>query len=1617
MNCKKFCFLVFLVFFLINNSFAIEYLDSKEIFGINTSKIVYDEINGYYLNLSIENYVKESLNYNLEIIYLDNVLVVKSENFTCDNFCQKQIYLDKVFFGKHNLIINTKYNENFYQKLISFNLDMPNTNYNVNLNPIYYISNGQINVAGELILNTLTPSVFEFEIFPKTAPNEKQVFKITCTSKCNFEYVINSPVVIDDYVVRIYSMQGDLERIFKTIYSIVPEEINVKKEEKKSQESNNEINKETEKEKNQIKQNQKEDKFKSYLNKNNGKNTSGYFLYDNKGKKGDEIKTKFKKNNLELLPIEVSSQDTYDVEFEFNSSSKIKRIKIPNTKLENLSIGVEEVKPNGIVGVPESIVSAFAINPVLPSPIGFFEVNFTATGTALYKCELYDFKKQSCYGSYKKILDTIPGQDYILNLTGVDPLFVNTIANTTNDGRARNGVFQLDIAPVRIGVAFNIPYDAYFRIEKVSLPQGSTVSNAYLNFTSAAARAGTIINTNIYGLLEADCTHFDQLNGGDDPTNNQITSSFVSWNGIAGWSNGENGPDTITPNISSIIEEIVSLPAWSINNSMCFVVLNSGSSNGAYRDIQTIGANPAKLVIDYINPPASVVFNESFLNFAINAGDNLNSLVMISSIFSNDNVSITNLGGNGSSFISVNETALGNMSDFEKKNVSFTCSPQILQAPGSYYTIFNVNSTQNPQGNNLTVNCQVTISPKINFINPTTVNPQNVTDGQGFILKFNLTDDSGIELISGVDVMEVKVGDIVVNITPYIPLSVNVSYSIASQMLTPQGLTIYANQIWITNADTDSVYHYYTNGTFIDSFSLATLTIDPRGITTVDGTEFWVVDNNGANPDDVVLHYDSNFNYIDSFSVATQTANPWGIGYDGTTFYIEDDTNDRILLYNSAGSYQSTFSISTYTISPRGISIYGDELWIVDLAGNNPDYEILHFYTNGTYIDSFSVGAETLSPAGIGTINGKQFYVGDNSNDRVLLYKEKTVDYVTDHFEANITIPFGLAGLQNISMICYVRNNEEYYVSAIETNALNFGEKTPPSTITNLQNISARASWIYFNWTNPSDLDFSYVQVWFNNSNIANVTTPQNYYNFTNLSSNTNYTISTKTVDTNGNVNTTWINKTASTTTYPIIQDINPINDTNFYQNDVVLISANVTDSYGIDSVSAYIIWDSGAETINMTDLNADNIYEINFTTTQDFATYNVTITAFNNLGDFSENQTSFNIISNTPFLDTFVRSDRATTSYSTNTRINVQSTASSIRRGLLRFDLSYLPSGIRIDNADMQLYLATYSGTPITHSIFAINSTWNSTTTWNTQPTFNTQNWASKLINAAATWHSWNITNLTQNWYNGSIVNYGLIIKESTEVTTGLNLYRSSEAGTLIPTLYINYTDITNPEVTNINTIEETYHLKDNISLKVQVTDNIAVDSVYANISWSSGSEIINLVSIGSFQYAANYTNLSYQGQYNITIIANDTTNLINDSLKFYFNTTYFNLKILNNITKISPNNYNVNISLKNINFFQTPESKIVYVNVFIPENISVNSIFDISNSDNYFTTNSSVLLLGPVYNGNLYKFEITPTIPTQSVFEEYIDSFNQTNSWQLAFNVNGSGIYDISKIIVSIE
>ncbi|MDY6930665.1 MAG: Ig-like domain-containing protein [Halobacteriota archaeon] len=85
----------------------------------------------------------------------------------------------------------------------------------------------------------------------------------------------------------------------------------------------------------------------------------------------------------------------------------------------------------------------------------------------------------------------------------------------------------------------------------------------------------------------------------------------------------------------------------------------------------------------------------------------------------------------------------------------------------------------------------------------------------------------------------------------------------------------------------------------------------------------------------------------------------------------------------------------------------------------------------------------------------------------------------------------------------------------------------PPSSITNLVNTTYEQTYINWTWDNPSDPDFDYVMVYVDD--VWKVNTSDEYYNATGLTAGTSHTIGTHTVDENGNINTTWVNHTATT--------------------------------------------------------------------------------------------------------------------------------------------------------------------------------------------------------------------------------------------------------------------------------------------------------------------------------------------------------------------------------------------------------------------------------------------------------------------------------------------------------
>jgi PKD repeat protein len=94
-------------------------------------------------------------------------------------------------------------------------------------------------------------------------------------------------------------------------------------------------------------------------------------------------------------------------------------------------------------------------------------------------------------------------------------------------------------------------------------------------------------------------------------------------------------------------------------------------------------------------------------------------------------------------------------------------------------------------------------------------------------------------------------------------------------------------------------------------------------------------------------------------------------------------------------------------------------------------------------------------------------------------------------------------------------------------------DTTPPASITNLSNNTALCSEVTWTWDNPTDTDYAYLHVLKNNVWTGNYSNSTSSATWLTLNELTSYTFSSRTVDLDGNMNTTWVNRTVTTPVCP----------------------------------------------------------------------------------------------------------------------------------------------------------------------------------------------------------------------------------------------------------------------------------------------------------------------------------------------------------------------------------------------------------------------------------------------------------------------------------------------------
>jgi len=135
------------------------------------------------------------------------------------------------------------------------------------------------------------------------------------------------------------------------------------------------------------------------------------------------------------------------------------------------------------------------------------------------------------------------------------------------------------------------------RFTGVTIPQGATIVNAYLQFNvDRPALAPTVLT--IQGQAIDEASAFTSAR--KDISSRTRTGAIVNWSPEPWLVVGASGPNQQTPDLSSVIQEIVNRPGWVSGNSLAIIITGTGNRVAESFDGSQAGA--PLLHVEYISP-------------------------------------------------------------------------------------------------------------------------------------------------------------------------------------------------------------------------------------------------------------------------------------------------------------------------------------------------------------------------------------------------------------------------------------------------------------------------------------------------------------------------------------------------------------------------------------------------------------------------------------------------------------------------------------------------------------------------------------------------------------------------------------------------------------------------------------------------------------------------------------------------------------------------------------------------------------------------------------------------------------------------------------------------------
>ena len=164
------------------------------------------------------------------------------------------------------------------------------------------------------------------------------------------------------------------------------------------------------------------------------------------------------------------------------------------------------------------------------------------------------------------------------------------------------------------------------RFRDITVPNGAIITNAYVQFTAGDIGSGPM-SLSFSGHASDNSPIFTGVNNG--VSSRSLTAASVAWSPVSWNFVGQSAADQKTPDLTSVISEIVSRPGWISGNALTLVVTGTG-----VRTAEAYNGSPSlapEIVIEYtltapnvlpavtLTSPANGALYTSLATIALNA--------------------------------------------------------------------------------------------------------------------------------------------------------------------------------------------------------------------------------------------------------------------------------------------------------------------------------------------------------------------------------------------------------------------------------------------------------------------------------------------------------------------------------------------------------------------------------------------------------------------------------------------------------------------------------------------------------------------------------------------------------------------------------------------------------------------------------------------------------------------------------------------------------------------------------------------------------------------------------------------------------------------------------------